>query len=110
MARPKANLAPIAVRVLRALLGGPMSPGQFEARFGHFPASLTSLAKSGLVEKTGGGTSATLYRITDAGRAALPPRNPALATRHINLPVMGENVRGPSHQRTGNRCQTSTHS
>jgi hypothetical protein len=107
----KKLLPPLKIKLLRAMMGGPITREQLIARLGVDPGgTLTALRKAGLIELGGSGSWISSYRITDAGRAALPPRNPASATRHINLPVMGENVSGPSHQRTGDRCQTSTHS
>jgi hypothetical protein len=106
-----AKLTQHAIKILRAMLGGPMDPAQFEARYGGYPCTLKSLVNAGLVERRGGGGNSwnISYHITDAARAALPPRNPAAAARRLNPPAMGESVRGPSHQRLGGRCATSTH-
>jgi hypothetical protein len=99
-----------AIKLLRAMLGGPMEPEQFTARFGFCSPTLGSLVKAGLVERHGNRSGWDIhYQITDAGRAALPPRNPAAATRRLQPLAMGENVRSPGHQRQGNRCHTTTH-
>ena len=62
-------------RVLLALRGGPHERHELDGRFGtSVTASLFSLSKRGLVE-SGDGT----WRITAAGRAACPFRNPLLS-------------------------------
>lgn len=63
-------------RVLLALRPGPMSPYEMDERWpsrtsGH---ALVKLIRARLVEKVGGD-----YRLTDAGRAACPLRNPLAA-------------------------------
>jgi hypothetical protein len=100
-----AKLTQHAIKILRAMLGGPMDPAQFEARYGGYPCTLKSLVNAGLAERRGSGSNSwnISYHITDAGRAALPPRNPEVAARRLQPPIMGENVHGPSQQRQGNR-------
>ena len=61
-------------KTLLALRAGPMTNGELYERFpsGHL---VSALAKAGLAEPCENG-----WRITDAGRAACPLRNPAVAT------------------------------
>lgn len=59
-------------RTLLALRAGPMTPGELSARVGASPAGW--LSKAGYIEQDDSG-----YRITEAGRAACPYRNPLAA-------------------------------
>lgn len=68
-------------KTLLALRAGPMTNGELYERFpsGHL---VSTLVKAGLAESCDNG-----WRITDAGRAACPLRNPAVATIRKPMPA-----------------------
>lgn len=69
-----------AGRVLLALRAGPHTPGELDGRLGCSApqVGLPQLIRGGLVERQNDGGEIT-YRITEAGRAACPFRNPKAA-------------------------------
>lgn len=75
-------------KTLLALRAGPMTNGELYERFpsGH---SVSALAKAGLAESCDNG-----WRLTDAGRAACPLRNPTAAA--ITPPVVAPLKRSPA--------------
>jgi hypothetical protein len=89
-------------RVLLALRAGPLAAEQIMERFGLAGrAWAAALVRAGYASRLGDSRAAT-YRITEAGLAACPPRNPALLTLRRQPPApRGANVRGPTSQRIG---------
>jgi hypothetical protein len=90
------KLTRLAIQCLQALRAGPMTAPEIAARFVTAPP-LLALQRAGLVAREG--QRDVRYRLTEAGRAACPPRNPASA-KPRRLPVPGPNVRGPSAARS----------
>jgi hypothetical protein len=72
-----------AERILLALRAGAMDSAQFEARFGFeaIGSILGHLVRARYVSRTGTGAGTSVYRLTEAGRAVCPCRNPAAAMR-----------------------------
>ena len=68
-----------AERILLALRAGALDSTQFEQRFGFdgYGSTLGRLVGARYVSRTGTGAGTSVYRITDAGRAACPCRNQA---------------------------------
>lgn len=86
-----AQLSPNANRLLLALRAGPMASDELIERFWFSPSThLLPLVRAGLVQRVG-----LTYHITEAGRSALRPRNPA-SIRPRNFPSQALNVHGPS--------------
>jgi hypothetical protein len=89
------KLTRLAIQCLQALRAGPMTAAEIAARFATAPP-LLALQRVGLVAKEG--CKDVRYRLTEAGRAACPPRNPASA-RLRQAPQPGPDVRGPTGMR-----------
>ena len=72
-----------AERILLALRAGAMDSHQVEERWGYETVGgvLGHLIRARYVSRTGTGAGTSVYRITDAGRAVCPCRNPAAAMR-----------------------------
>ena len=68
-----------AGRVLLALRPASMGTDEIRERFGYTPNALPVLVRRGLVEKFGCDNKNYAYRLTPAGRAACPYRNPLAA-------------------------------
>ncbi len=66
-------------RILLALRAGPMDSAQIEARWGfeNVGTILGKLVCARYVSRTGTGAGTSVYRLTAAGRAVCPCRNPA---------------------------------
>lgn len=88
-------------RVLVALRAGPMSSGELMERFGSLP-SMTGLRHKGLVAEDDNG-----WRLTDAGRAACPLRNPlagkvakapAAQFARLAIPALSQQGTPPPHR------------
>lgn len=107
------QLSETNLNFLRALRGGPMDSQQFAERYKTSRPNTEALAKTGLIEvKPGGGTTPrarrnhakpkksmggqVVYHLTEAGRAACPPRNPLSALPRPRPAPCGDDVRGPT--------------
>jgi hypothetical protein len=90
------KLTRLAIQCLQALRAGPMTAPEIAARFVTTSPPLLALQRAGLVAKEG--CKDVRYRLTEAGRAACPPRNPASA-RLRQAPQPGPDVRGPTGMR-----------
>lgn len=101
---------------LRALRGGPMDSTQIGDRWPTNRPDTAGLIKARLIRIAASGASSVatrkamaklhtrqspagnIYEITDAGRAACPPRNPASAKPRPKPAPRGADVRGPTGQ------------
>lgn len=88
-------------KLLRMLRAGDATNEQITAAHGLRTRLLNRLVLDGLIERKSVNNRSVVYSITDAGRAACPPRNPAAASRTIVSPQQGEGVQGSSLQRKG---------
>lgn len=103
MAKSAPALTRRAILVLRSMLGGDMSREQFKARLGCVPEKVIGTAiADGYVEAIDKDAGRLRYRLTESGRAALPPRNPVAALTDRPMRPNG-NTRGPSPQRRGGK-------
>jgi len=82
-------------QMLQALRAGPLGRTTLDERFSDAGNVLDTLVRKGYVESSGR-RGQSRYSLTDAGRAACPPRNPAWPGRPIRAVCQGENVRGPT--------------
>lgn len=68
---------PLMISVMRTMQGGPITSAQLQYRLGYHPADfIWSLERRKFIELKG-----DEYHLTDAGRAAIPARNPVIAKR-----------------------------
>ncbi len=91
-----------SAKVLQMLRAGDCTGEQIKARYGLHKKPLDRLEEEGFLTRTVS-PQKTAYAITEAGRAACPPRNPATALRTLAAPKQGDGVHGPSRSRQGAR-------
>jgi hypothetical protein len=78
------KLTDVPIAILRAAAGAPITPDQLADRLGYRPSKpLLALEAAGYITMERSGKAVMAYAITDAGRAACPPRNPASAARTV---------------------------
>jgi hypothetical protein len=83
------------VLILQALRAGPIDRQSLMERILGADSGIHALRVSGLIESAD--KKLGLYRLTPAGRAACPPRNPASALPRV-APVQGPRVRSAGRQ------------